>query len=176
MNERALILDALVSWQERDARFSGGGVLLDLQIETACSECGGSTFCPHGCPMHTCRIDKEVRWPHQAYEPIRVTEYVRNEEGTFDPVLVSGKECEGCTIYGTCMSCGPGGAGKERRAVRKQSGAYLIDRQSHLAYSEAGFQMAPDPIRVTVAQVQREIDSQGEENLFTAAGIATPCP
>lgn len=165
----ALIFDALVAFERAD-RY-GQCVLLDLLLDIPCSECGGSTFCPDGCPMHTCRLTGEARYAFDRFEPIRDHKYVRGEDGMWDPVLVSGKECDACTIYGTCMSCGPGGEGKERRAATRKGSAYLVDTQSHLAYCRAGFQMA-DPIRLPVARVERAI--QDEEEAPTLFALSHP--
>jgi hypothetical protein len=148
--EQTTILKALVSWVEAA---DGQGALLDLVVDRPCSLCGGTTFCPEGCPMAVCELDYE-KTAHRRERPIREHEYRRGEEG-WRYVLLQGRECDACGIYGRCLSCTRDG--RERRAARKQGSTYLVD--SVPLYSTPGFGLT-DPTKITAAQVRREIEAQ----------------
>lgn len=164
MKPDAAILSALVDWVEADEY--GQGVLMDLTIDRPCPLCDGTTFCPQGCPMAVCELDYEQD-VYRRERPIREHEYRHGESGEREMVLVRGRECEACNIYGRCMSCSL--AGRERRSARKEGGAYLIDGVP--LYSAPGHQLT-DPIKVSAARVTREIEARKVGQLDLLGAVA----
>lgn len=151
MNTDTAILTALARWREDEERYPGQMVLLELQLDRPCSLCGGSQFCPAGCPMATCTVDYQTK-PWRRIVPIRRIECRRDQEGEWSKHLVHGRDCDACNIYGFCMSCTTDG--RERRRAWKEGTSFLVD--SVPLYSVPGHQLT-DPIRVTVGQVRKEL-------------------
>lgn len=152
MSPDPAILNALRDWVEADEY--GQGFLLDLIIDRPCSLCEGTTFCPEGCPMAVCELDYEKAL-HRRERPIRGQEFRRGDEG-WEEVLIEGRECDACTVYGHCLSCAPDG--RERRAARKRGSAYLID--SLPLYSTLDYYGLTDPIKITAGRVRKEIEAR----------------
>ena len=166
------ILEAVAAWVEAAERGPDESILCDLTIDRPCPLCGGSTFCPQGCPMAVSELDYE-KAPHRRERPIREYEHRRTEDGGWEAVLTHGRECDACTIYGQCLSCFPGG--REQRAARKEGGAYLVAGVP--LYSTPGCDLTcdlTDPIKITAGQVRKQIDAARDPQLDLLGASSTP--